>query len=288
MKFQRVYIEITNICGLACSFCPPKPNPNKTMSLSFFETILHQLKPYTKTLAFHLFGDPFTLSNLSSYLSLAGENGFSVELTTSGFYLQHHKPQEIFASSLRQLNISLNSFNKNSSSLTFESYMKQIFSYCEAKSKRSFINLRLWNLDELSSEAEFNAKIYTHLESFFSTTIDRDAKSFRLSSKTLLVHDSYFEWPSLSSSHHSHGFCYAPSSHFGILASGKVVPCCLDGEGVIALGDLNTTPLVDILECKRASTLREGFAKGICTEELCQKCSYKDRFSYNCKCENLK
>ncbi|MDQ1243819.1 MAG: hypothetical protein QG565_159 [Campylobacterota bacterium] len=288
MHFNRVHIEVTNICGLACSFCPPKTNPSKSMSLAFFEKVLIQLQPYTKTLAFHVMGDPLTLSNLEEFLDIADKHGFEVELTTSGYYLGKTKAQTLFHRAVRQLNISLNSFNKNSLNMSFEEYTNAVLYTCTQKTEhypKPFINLRLWNLDDICSEAGYNRLLFERLGSFFSTSLDEDEiyrekiKSIRLAPKVLLNFDSYFEWPSLASSHSSEGTCYGLKSHIGILANGVVVPCCLDGEGVIALGNLHDTTLEEILNSKRTKDIVEGFKNFKAVEELCKKCSYKDRFS---------
>lgn len=287
MQFHRVHIEVTNICGLACSFCPPKINPSKTMSLNFFEKILKELTPYTKTLALHVMGDPLLLSNLHVYLDIAHKYDFEVELTTSGYYLSKHSPETLFHKAVRQLNISLNSFNKNSLNISFEDYMSHILNVCSQKIEnypKPFINLRLWNLDDVCSEESYNKLIFEKLNSFFCTAINTEMiykekiKSLRLAPKVLLNFDSYFEWPSLNSTHNSHAPCYGLSSHIGILANGSVVPCCLDGDGVINLGNLHVESLKDILSSKRATKMIDGFKKHLAVEELCKKCSYKDRF----------
>jgi radical SAM protein with 4Fe4S-binding SPASM domain len=287
MYFNRVHIEVTNICGLACSFCPEKLQPTKTMSLSFFEEVIVQLRPLTKSLAFHVMGDPLILSNLSVYLDLAAKHGFEVELTTSGYYLAKTAAEVLFHPAVRQLNISLNSYNKNSLSLSFETYMEGVLWACGNKLQsypKPFINLRVWNLDAEFSEAEFNRLLFEKLESFFGIRLSveeiyvQKIKSLRLASKVLLHFESYFEWPSLASSHQSDGRCYGLQSHIGILADGSVVPCCLDGEGVINLGNLHETALLEILNSPRAEAIRNGFAHAKAVEELCKKCSYKDRF----------
>jgi len=287
MNFNRVHIEITNICGLACSFCPPKLQPTKTMSLEFFEKVLLELQPYTKSLAFHVMGDPLTLSNLFEYLELAKKHGFVVELTTSGYYLKSTAMEVLFHPAVRQLNISLNSYNKNPLSLSFLEYMDGVLNACKSKLEnypKPFINLRVWNLDDILSEAVFNDLLFSTMENFFDTKIDLDAiykdkvKSLRLASKVLLNFDNYFQWPSLKSTHDSDATCYALKSHIGILADGTVVPCCLDGEGVINLGNMHETSLPDILGSSRAQNMIEGFKHAKAVEELCRKCSYKDRF----------
>ncbi|HZF69629.1 radical SAM/SPASM domain-containing protein [Sulfuricurvum sp.] len=288
MKFHRAYIEITNVCGLSCSFCPPKSQPTLTMELPFFQSVVEQLREYTDEIALHVMGDPMVLSNLKSYLDIAYECGLKVMITTSGFYLDSMRREALFHPALRQVNISLNSFNKNSVARTFEAYMENILTLCDEKlSQQSdfFINLRLWNLDEVQSEKEFNTNLFSLLENHFGlqegeivSQMNGERQSIRLASKILLHFDRYFEWPSLSNTVLSDGYCHGLSKQIAILADGRVVPCCLDGEGIMDLGNLRATNLGKILISKRSLAIREGFAKGQCSEELCQKCSYKERF----------
>ncbi len=287
MKFHRAYIEITNICGLACSFCPPKEQPTQTMSLEFFESILDQLQEYTHEIALHVMGDPMVLFNLRDYLEFAEKYHFKVMITTSGFYLDAVRRQTLFHPCVRQVNISLNSFNKNSVSRTFEAYIDPILALCDEKISRNsdfFINLRLWNLDEEHSELVFNKKLFNVLEKHFSldslaAMISGERQSIRLASKVLLHFDRYFQWPSLQNEVVGDGYCHGLSKQIAILSDGKVVPCCLDSEGIMELGNLHVTNLGKILSSKRAFEIIQGFAHAIAHEELCQKCSYKDRFS---------
>lgn len=287
MKFYRVYIELTNICGLHCSFCPPKVLPNQTMSLSFFEKILDELVPYTKELAYHIVGDPLTLSNLEAYLDLSHQKGFRVCLTTSGYFLGERDLSLLLHPAIKQINISLNSFNKNSMPLSFEAYMAPILELCALKKERAkalFINLRLWNMDETHSEEAFNTTLFALLEKAFSvplhvkTVFEKKPPSLRLDEKIRLHFDSYFEWPSLESKVLTDGKCQGMKSHFGILANGNVVPCCLDKDGIITLGNLQEQSLHSILNSPRAKAMQEGFKNAKATELLCQKCTYKDRF----------
>lgn len=281
MQFYRVNVEITNICGLACSFCPPKTEAPKKMSTELFAKIAKELQSYTDLVALHLMGDPLTLSNLHDYLDICHENRLQVELTTSGFYISNVSSDTLFHPAVRQLNISLNSFHKNPPKTTFEEYMRPILLACETKLQhhpKPFINLRLWNMDEMQSDSEYNARILALLEERFGVKIEPKGGGVRIASKILLHYDSYFEWPSLESSHSSHAACLGLKSHFGILADGRVVPCCLDSNGVIDLGDLSKERLEDVLQSKRVKAIQEGFAQGRAIEELCRKCSYKDRF----------
>ena len=288
MKFYRIYIEITNVCGLSCSFCPTKALPSQEMDLDFFESIVKQAKEYTNEIACHVVGDPLTLSSLHEYLDILHKHGLKAMLTTSGYFLKKHSYDTLFHPCVKQINISLNSFNKNDTSITLEQYINPVLSLCKAKLERKedlFINLRVWNLDEMMSERAFNQTLFNTLSSTFNSKLDLEniyqerPRSIRLASKVLVHFDNYFEWPSLNNQNYGDGTCQGLQSHIAVLASGKVVPCCLDCDGIIELGDLHKNTLDEILTSKRAVNMLEGFKEGKAIEELCQKCSYKDRFN---------
>ncbi|SFV57523.1 Molybdenum cofactor biosynthesis enzyme and related Fe-S oxidoreductases [hydrothermal vent metagenome] len=283
MKYYRIYIELTNICGLKCSFCPTKNLPNTTMDLDFFESIVKQAKSFTNEIACHLFGDPLTLSNLKEYLDIIDKYKMKALLTTSGYFMKKHNYDTLFHPAVKQINISLNAFNKNDTRVSFEQYIRPILELCHKKVERReeiFINLRLWNLDELMSEKAFNSKLFDILTSSFEVDLSLPKKRefIRLDYKVRLHFDNYFEWPSLNNPNYGHGTCQGLSSHIGILASGEVVPCCLDGEGIMSLGSLQKHSLSEIILGDRAKAIVDGFKEGKCSEELCLRCSYKDRF----------
>ncbi len=287
MKFYRIYIELTNVCGLSCSFCPTKELPSRQMDLDFFESVIIQAKAYTKEIACHVVGDPLTLSNLSEYLDIIHNHGLKAMLTTSGYFLKKHSYETLFHPCVKQINISLNSYNKNDTSITFEQYITPVLALCQAKLERKkelFINLRVWNLDEMMSEREFNEILFSKLSNAFDVELELDTvyqehpKSIRLESKILIHFDNYFEWPSLNNQNYGDGTCQGLQSHIAVLASGKVVPCCLDCDGVIELGDLHEKSLEEILSTERTVNMLNGFKEGKAVEELCRKCSYKERF----------
>jgi len=288
VKFYRAYVEITNVCGLSCAFCPTKELLSTQMDLEFFESIILQLKPYTREIACHVVGDPLTLSNLSEYLDIVHRHGMKAMLTTSGYFLRKHRYETLFHPAVKQINISLNSYNRNDTALTFEQYMTPVLDLCRAKLEREeelFINLRVWNLDEMMSERAFNETLFEKLSEVFAVPLDLETiysekpKSIRLENKILVHFDTYFEWPSLGNKVYGDGTCQGLQSHIAILASGKVVPCCLDCDGIIELGDLKEKNLQEILSNSRTRNMIKGFREGKAVEELCRKCSYKERFN---------
>ena len=91
-----------------------------------------------------------------------------------------------------------------------------------------------------------------------------------------------FVWPSLDNDYYNEiGTCYALKDQLAILVDGTVVPCCLDSDGVINLGNIYKENLEDIINSNRYQTMKIGFCNRKVTEELCKKCSFKDRLLTN-------
>ena len=287
-KFKKVHIEITNICNLKCTFCPPKILPNGTMSLEKFDDLNLQLKPYTKELAYHMVGDPLVLSNLNEYLNISLKHDLKVNITTTANNINEKHYSALMNPTIKQINFSINSYNANSHKKSLDEYLNPILDFVKFAQKEKheyFINFRIWNLDEEKSAKEFNTKVFDKINETFNTKIDIEQvykerpKNIRIDRKVFFNFDEYFNWPSLQNEVVStKGFCYGLDSHFGILTSGDVVPCCLDQNACINLGNTNSTQISDILNSNRVKAIQNGFRKNEVVEELCQKCEYRTRF----------
>ena len=73
-------------------------------------------------------------------------------------------------------------------------------------------------------------------------------------------------------------FCLGLREQAAVLCDGTVVPCCLDHEGDIPLGNLLEQSLEEILSAPRAAALLRGFSDGKPSEELCRRCGFATRF----------
>ncbi|HJE03339.1 MAG TPA: SPASM domain-containing protein [Aliarcobacter thereius] len=287
-KFRKVHIELTNICNLKCTFCPPKLHPNKVMDLELFDRLNFELKEFTNELAYHIVGDPLVLGNLNEYLDISKKHNLKVNITTTANNISNRHYETLLNSTIKQINFSLNSYNANSHKKSFQEYLEPILNfvkYAQEKNHEYFINFRIWNLDEEKSAKEFNKKVFDSLNIFFELDLNIDEiyenrpKNIRVARKIFINFDEYFVWPSLKNEVVSKsGFCHGLSSHFGILSNASVVPCCLDLDASINLGNIENNSIKEILKSNRAKDMINGFKKNILVEELCQKCEYRTRF----------
>lgn len=258
------------------------------MSLDDFEKINSQLVPYTKELAYHIVGDPLVLSNLKDYLNISAKYDLKVNITTTANNINEKHYESLLNPIIKQINFSINSYNANSHKKSLDEYLNPILDFVQFAQENKheyFINFRIWNLDETKSAKDFNEKVFQKVNERFASLIDVNEvyetrpKNVKVARKVFFNFDEYFNWPSLENEVVSKsGFCYGLDSHFGILSSGEVVPCCLDQNAIINLGNTNTSQLDDILNSQKVKDIKEGFKKNILVEELCQKCEYRTRF----------
>lgn len=292
--FDRVHIELTNVCNLQCSFCPEVDREKQFLDVSPFEHILKQAAPLSNQICLHLMGEPLLHPELDQVFALASKYETQINLTSNGLLLKKKLPIILQAKSLKQMNLSVQAFKDNYPDKEFKYYISDILDSIDEimeKKPEVYINLRLWNKGAAKSEQE-NEYFFQTLEDRYNIQIKRDVdvggiKSKKLFDRLYLHFDSRFDWPSLSYPHQGEkGFCYGLSTHFGIHADGTVVPCCLDKEADINLGNIFTTPLTEILDSDRARVMVAGFKNGVLVEELCKHCSYIRRFDK--KINNLK
>jgi MoaA/NifB/PqqE/SkfB family radical SAM enzyme len=263
------------------------------MSLPLFKKINQQLKSYTKELAYHIVGDPMVLSNLSAYLNISLQESLKVNLTTAGNTINKKDFLTLSHEAIKQVNFSINSYDANSHKKSLHEYLNPLFefaSYCMSEQKEMFVNFRLWNLDESFSAKTFNQKVFEYANAFFGSDLNLEMiyaqkpKSIKVGRKVFFAFDDYFQWPSLNNEYClKEGFCYGLDSHFGVLSSGVVVPCCLDKDGIIHLGNVKTQSLEDILKTKKVKDIQQGFKNFTAVEALCQHCTYKTKFNTKAK-----
>lgn len=275
-RFRKIYLEISNLCNLKCAFCPGTKRTPKVMTEEEFSALLPKLRPHSDFLYFHLMGEPLCHPRLSRFLALAGEAGFKVILTTNGTLLKKQQDILLAAPGLHKLNISLHAFEANDLNMPFDEYLRRCFAFGKAAEGKKIIVYRLWNQGGADA---LNEKILAAMENFFPKPWISDRRGIRIGDKVFLEYGDKFDWPDLTATDGGDRvFCYGLRDQIGVLCDGTVVPCCLDHEGDIPLGNLFKSELADILETPRAKAIYMGFQNRKAMEELCRKCGYARRF----------
>jgi len=280
---KKAYLEITNLCNLNCSFCPGTRRPGGFLSPENFRVLAQKLRPHVRYLYLHLMGEPLLHPRLDRLLDIAGELDFRVIITTNGTLLPRQVQLLADSPAVHKVSISLHSFEGNESrTLDLSHYLDDCISCAQTLSAAGKLcALRLWNLDgetTVGANRE-NDTILRTLKQAFPTPWKDNPRGSALAPGVYLEWGEKFDWPDLSAAEGSGGmFCYGLRDQVGVLWDGTVVPCCLDHEGDIPLGNLYEQTLEEILDSPRAKALYDGFSRRTAVEELCRKCGYARRF----------
>ena len=273
--YSRVYVEITNICNMNCSFCHGHSRPLKRMTADEFSVILEKLNGHTNYIYYHLMGEPLTHPDLPLFLKMAGERGYKSVLTTNGTLLDKCG-DSILESGLHKVSLSVHSFEDGTEE-SFLKYMKTLSDFAKkANDNGVIVVFRLWNK---GFDGGRNELIVEYLKNNIQGEWKDNSKGMRIREKMFLEWGDRFAWPDKNADiQGDEVFCYGLRDHFGILCDGTVVPCCLDSEGTINLGNVFNENIADILSSERAKNMKYGFDCRRATEELCRKCGYAQRF----------
>lgn len=276
-KFSRAYVEITNVCNKNCSFCPGTKRKAKMMSTAEFLEIAKKLRPVTDYLYFHVMGEPLLHPDISEIIGIGSSLGFKCAITTNGTLLK--KTCEVLEKSgLYKISISLHSMESESEAEYLE-YINECIEAADRLSRAGILTvLRLWNK---GYDGGRNRDIVRLLrERFEGCEWKESERGARIRDKLHLEYGDRFVWPDKEAPEiDDHVFCYGMIDHFGVLVDGTVIPCCLDREGAIALGNIHESDIESILTSERATAIADGFRKRCASEALCRGCGYARRFS---------
>lgn len=292
---NSVYIEITNVCNLHCSFCPCGKTPeNRTfMDSKLFEQSLAGAQEIDATnVYFHVLGEPSLHPDFVHYLKKLEQTPLKLTLTTNGTTIERTGRQILASPAVRQVNFSTHAYAELPRE-TAERHLQNVLDFCSlaiVERPDLYINLRLWNVGA-EEASPWNSYMLKRIYETFGVDVTPGHfcsrhKSFNITGRLYLHEDTRFEWPSAQSEKSNNcqpeqsiaGTCRALDTHVAILHDGRVVACCLDHSGQITLGQIGEQSLAEILESPLARNIREGFAQHELRHPFCQTCNFCKRF----------
>ena len=274
MRFNKIYIEITNICNLNCSFCSKDNRMLKEMTEEEFEQILKKIKNYTKTIYLHIKGEPLLHSKLENILNLTNKYNLNVRITTNGTLLKEKVDILEKFNNIKQINISLHSENNK------PNYLENIFTVSNILSTKIPIIYRIWTLDNyklnnLSTIIVDKIIDYYKLDNNFKDKVLKE-NNIKIRNNIYLDKDNKFTWPdNKKDNKKQYGTCLGTRNHIGILVDGTVIPCCLDSKGILKLGNIFENDLEKILNTNLFKNINNGFKNNKLTYNLCRNCIFR-------------
>lgn len=257
------------------------------MTREEFEIIVNKIKGYTNYIYLHLMGEPFLNKNLEEFIKIAKRENLFINITTNGTLINLVKDIIFANGGIRQINISLHSFEANDNIIDFNKYFIDILDFIKEGNERTntIFSLRLWNIDteELKADNSLNSNILELIENKLDLDFKlkealKEKNKIKLKERIYLNMAEKFSWPNSKLSLISEDvFCYGLRDQIGILVDGTVVPCCLDSEGTIKLGNIFEEDLESIIKSDRAKKIYDGFSRRKAVEELCKRCGYAKR-----------
>ena len=276
--FRKVYIEITNVCNLKCKFCPETSRAKRFMSVEEFRNIISKIHKYTKLVYLHVKGEPLLHDKLDEILKVLEEYNLQVNITTNGTLIKDKIEIIKNSTAVRQINFSVHSVTQND--MDSKAYLRSIFESVESLSHK-IVSYRLWNLNNVGAN-EINLPIIKEFESYYN--IDnleeklKKSSAYKIKEKLYINQDIEFTWPDKNGEPIiDTGRCLAIEEQIAVLVDGTVVPCCLDNNGDMSLGNIFNESFEDILNKPEVTLIKKNFKKGIITCEFCKTCGFLKR-----------
>ena len=266
--FRRAFIEITNGCNLACGFCAASARPRRDMTVEEFENAAGQAGRLAEGVSLHLLGEPLTHERFPEILAACSRLGLKLNLVTNGVLLDRRQELLFGAPCLRQVSVSLHAL----ACLPAQrrgAVLNAAADFARAKPPGLVVGFRL-----RAAPGDAAARVMAkELAEAFGKQAPEASGHLKLAEGVFLNFGALFAWPGGPGGTGKKA-CLGLRHHFGILSDGRVVPCCADFDGAMALGNVNERPLAEILGGAAAEELKARLAGRLPMPAHCSSCGF--------------
>ncbi len=276
-RFKHIYFELTNICSRRCSFCPEVKREKLFISKNDAFNYLEQIKDFTSAVYWHVQGEPLLHPDFKEITSFASKLGLQLKLTTNATHLNQYADY-LSSGIFQQINFSIQSLNE----VSIPERQKTLNDIADftiktlQQSPDMYINFRYWQ-DSTPDLSFFAEKFNIPQEKWLPAN---GRHSVNITGRLYCTFDRRFIWPadSPARSGGEYGSCKGLIDHCGILCDGRVVPCCLDANGDLTLGNLRNAALAEILASHAAEKIADNFRHNFRLMPICRNCNFAGRF----------
>ncbi|MCX5784478.1 MAG: radical SAM protein [Elusimicrobia bacterium] len=282
--FRRAFIEITNACNLSCVFCAASSRPAAVMPIKTFENAAKQAGELAEVISLHVLGEPLTHPEFPAILACCTRLGLKLNLVTNGTMLENFPPAVFAEKCLSQISISLQALSCLPAAGR-ETEIGRLARFALSKPPGLTIGFRLRS----GGEETFFRETLKSLLAAFARGGRPEADFVKLGEGIFLNFGGIFGWPRPfgpnvknpkgrgwpggEGGKAKHG-CLGLRHHFGILSDCRVVPCCADFDGRLAIGNINDNTLAHILGSAEALALRKSIAGITPMPAYCSSCGF--------------
>lgn len=276
--FKKIYIEITNVCNLKCKFCPDTKRPKEFINIEKFDEIIRKIHKHTELVCLHVKGEPLLHNKLEDILNILEKYKLKANITTNGTLIRQNLETIKKSKAVRQINFSIHSIMQNEG--INQDYIQDIFE-CTDQIEHIIISYRFWNLQSIK-ENNINSNMIQAIEKYYNIKNLKQKLAekdfFKIKDNIFINQDTEFTWPDMNGpSIIENGKCLALKDQIAILVDGTVVPCCLDNNGDIPLGNIFKESLDEILNKSSSITIKKNFKNSVITCNLCKTCGFLKR-----------
>lgn len=240
------------------------------MSPELFESAAAQAGELASVLFLHLLGEPLTHPRFPELLGACSRLGLKVNLVTNGLLLDRTGPGVFNEKCLSQVSVSLHALAELPPGLRAEN-LARLTEFALRKPPGLIVSFRLRGDPAAPFIKETKAALLIALTRNGVQEKARDG--LKLREGVYLNFGSIFDWPGGPGGKPKKG-CLGLRHHFGVLSDGRVVPCCADFDGALALGNIKERPLAAILACPEALALRDSIAGKTPMPAYCASCGF--------------
>lgn len=311
IKLREAFLEITSRCNFRCRFCvhPQMRRPKMDMDANDAKRLIGQIAESFAIdhLSLHLYGEPLLHDRVNELARYATQNRLNVNLTTNGAMLTKTKLKAFLDDNVWRIVLSIQHDEKDFGTRragkrwTAQSYFghiaKLVQFFIDYKSRHADCPTRLEihylltgdikpGVQLIENDADvakvlnwWGKRLPDHFKPESNPNPIEDQESgYRIQ----FGRDAYIRFkPAISFGNAvgeaapdqcDNGYCFFPDSVLCILSDGNLVPCCIDFEGEMKMGNALESDIVTVWNGSRAREIRAAFERGEAPTDRCRQC----------------
>lgn len=271
---QVCHIDIVSVCNLKCIMCPQSKGIQKRqpkMSMDIFTSIVDQVCECRPLIKLYMSGEPLLHDRLLDMIAYVSNKGCETMVHTNATLLTAEMSRELLQSKLTYLSFSFDGcskeiYEKLRPPANFERVTANISDYldlrCQSSVKGPHTTVEIIKMQDTKDL----------LNKFVAHWKDRGVDAVSVTNYMTWI-GAVEDFRVTPPPNHGYKPCLAPFISCSFLSDGTVVPCCMDMNGALPLGNVASQPFADIWRSVKYGRLRKQLLTGAIPKgSICSGC----------------